>query len=106
VLAVHAFGSCLAGIAFGALPLKGTPAGRLVLGMTGMAACMLPLLLAGNLVVLAVLLFVAGLSTAPTLVSGMALVERLVPASKLTEGMTWATTGLVVGVAAGSSVAG
>lgn len=106
VLAIYALGSCAAGIAFGLVRPKGAPEKRLLLGLAVMAASMLPLLLAGNLVVLAVALFVAGTSTAPTMVSSMALVERLVPPSKLTEGMTWAVTGLLVGVAAGSSVAG
>lgn len=55
---------------------------------------------------LSVALFVVGMSTAPAMISSMALVERLVPASKLTEALTWANTGLVVGVAAGSSSAG
>jgi predicted MFS family arabinose efflux permease len=40
------------------------------------------------------------------MVTTMGLVERIVPASKLTEGMTWTTTGLAVGVALGSSAAG
>lgn len=106
VLAVYAAGSCVAGAVYGMVGPRGTPAKRVLVGMAVMAASMLPLLLAGNLVVLAAALFVAGLTIAPTMVSSMALVERLVPVSKLTEGMTWATTGLVVGVAAGSSVAG
>jgi predicted MFS family arabinose efflux permease len=36
----------------------------------------------------------------------MALVEQLVPRAKLTEGMTWTSTGLAVGVALGASLAG
>ncbi|MEV4442633.1 MFS transporter, partial [Streptomyces sp. NPDC049577] len=55
---------------------------------------------------LAVALFVAGLSIAPTMVTTMALVEQYVPRAQLTEGMTWTSTGLAVGVALGSSAAG
>jgi len=33
-------------------------------------------------------------------------VERLVPSGQLTEGLTWATTGIVVGIAVASPVAG
>lgn len=106
VVAVYAFGSCAAGVAFGLMGPRGVPAKRLLVGMAVMAVCMLPLLLAGNLVVLAAALFFAGLSTAPTLVTGMAMVERLVPASKLTEGMTWVSAGILVGIASGSSLAG
>jgi MFS family permease len=67
---------------------------------------MIPLQLAGNLPFLAVALFVAGLTVAPTMVSTMGLVEAHVPRSALTEGMTWTSTGLAVGVALGSSAAG
>ena len=71
-----------------------------------MAVSMIPLQLVGNLPFLAVALFVAGLSIAPTMVTTMALVEQHVPRAKLTEGMTWTSTGLAVGVALGSSAAG
>lgn len=74
--------------------------------MCAMAVSMIPLQLAGSLPFLAVALFVAGLAIAPTMVSTMALVEQHVPRTELTEGMTWTSTGLAVGVALGSSAAG
>ncbi|MGG8405411.1 MFS transporter [Streptomyces sp. 12297] len=106
VLAVWALGSCLAGLAFGLLHLKGRAEPRWLLGICAMAVSMIPLLLAGNLPFLAVALFVAGLAIAPTMVTTMALIEAHVPRAKLTEGMTWTGTGLAVGVALGSSAAG
>lgn len=106
VLAVYALGSCLAGAVFGLLHLKGEASVRWLVGVCAMAVSMIPLLLAGNLPLLAVALFVAGLSIAPTMVTTMALVEAHVPRTKLTEGMTWTGTGLAVGVALGSSAAG
>ncbi|MFD4139695.1 MULTISPECIES: MFS transporter [unclassified Streptomyces] len=106
VLAVYALGSCLAGMVFGLLHLKGGPSRRWVLGVCAMAVSMIPLQLAGSLPFLAVALFVAGLAIAPTMVTTMALVEAHVPRSKLTEGMSWTGTGLAVGVALGSSAAG
>ncbi|PVE09214.1 MFS transporter [Streptomyces scopuliridis] len=106
VLAVYALGSCLAGVVFGLLHLTGPPARRWLVGICVMAVSMIPLQLAGNLPFLAVALFVAGLSVAPTMVTTMALVEAHVPRTKLTEGMTWTSTGLAVGVALGSSAAG
>ncbi|GHB71214.1 MFS transporter [Streptomyces cirratus] len=106
ILAVWALGSCLAGIVFGLLRLKGTAERRWVLGVCAMAVSMIPLLLAGNLPFLAVALFVSGLAIAPTMITTMALIEAHVPRAKLTEGMTWISTGLAVGVAVGSSVAG
>ncbi|MEV8535397.1 MFS transporter [Streptomyces sp. NPDC051211] len=106
VLAIWALGSCLAGLVFGLLHLKGRTERRWVLGVVAMAVSMIPLLLAGNLPFLAVALFVSGLAIAPTMVTTMALIETHVPREKLTEGMTWTSTGLAVGVALGSSVTG
>ncbi|MFI1536150.1 MFS transporter [Streptomyces anandii] len=106
VLALYAAGSCAAGVLFGLLRPGGAPARRWLLGICAMAVSMIPLLLVGNLPFLAVALFVAGLSVAPTMITTMALVEEHVPRAHLTEGMTWVSTGLAVGVALGSSVAG
>ncbi|GHE91455.1 MFS transporter [Streptomyces spiralis] len=106
VLALYAAGSCSAGVLFGLLRPSGAPARRWALGICAMAVSMIPLLLVGNLLFLAVALFVAGLSVAPTMITTMALVEEHVPRAHLTEGMTWVSTGLAVGVAFGSSVAG
>ncbi|MEV6952873.1 MFS transporter [Streptomyces sp. NPDC051183] len=105
-LAIWAFGSCLAGIVFGLLHFKGKAEPRWVLGISAMAVSMIPLLLAGNLPFLAVALFVSGLAIAPTMITTMALIEAHVPHAKLTEGMTWISTGLAVGIALGSSVTG
>ncbi|MFF7414445.1 MFS transporter [Streptomyces lydicus] len=106
VLAVYALGSCLAGAVFGLLHLKGHPSRRWVVGVCAMAVSMVPLQFVSSLPLLAVALFVAGLSIAPTMVTTMALVEEHVPRAQLTEGMTWTSTGLAVGVALGSSAAG
>lgn len=106
VLALYAAGSCTAGVLFGLLRPSGAPARRWLLGICAMGVSMIPLLLVGNLPFLAVALFVAGLSVAPTMITTMALVEEHVPRAHLTEGMTWVSTGLAVGVALGSSVAG
>ncbi|WP_261719622.1 MFS transporter [Streptomyces sp. FZ201] len=106
VLAVYAAGSCLAGAVFGLLRPKGAPEPRWLLGVCAMAVSMIPLLLVGNLPFLAVALFLAGLCIAPTMITTMSLIEQHVPRAHLTEGMTWVSTGLAVGVALGSSVAG
>ncbi|MER6344708.1 MFS transporter [Streptomyces sp. NPDC001595] len=106
VLALYAAGSCVAGAVFGLLRFKGAPEPRWLLGVCAMAVSMIPLLLVGNLPFLAVALFVAGLSIAPTMITTMSLIEEHVPRAQLTEGMTWVSTGLAVGVALGSSVAG
>ncbi|NEB39385.1 MFS transporter [Streptomyces sp. SID14515] len=106
VLSVYAAGSAVAGLVFGTLRLT-TPLPRLlVLGTAGTALTTLPLLLVGDLVTLSAAVFLPGLFFAPTMIVVMGLVERTVPPAALTEGMTWAITGLSVGVASGAAVSG
>ncbi|MBB5935080.1 MFS transporter [Streptomyces zagrosensis] len=106
VLAVYAVGSCLAGLAFGAMTLR-TPLPRLlVIGLLGTAATTLPFLLVDSVVALTVAVFFAGVFFAPTMITIMNVIERIVPAHRLTEGMTWATTGLATGAALGSALSG
>lgn len=106
VLAVYALGSCTAGIVFGLMRFAGAPERRWLLGVCAMAVSMIPLLLVGNLPFLTVALFFAGMSIAPTMITTMSLIEEHVPRAQLTEGMTWVSTGLAVGVALGSAASG
>lgn len=106
VLSMYAIGSCLAGLAFGALKLD-IPLPRLFLyGGVATAVTTLPLLLAGDIFGLSMAVFVAGLFFSPTLIVAMALVENIVSPSKLTEGLTWLVTGLSIGVAIGAASSG
>jgi predicted MFS family arabinose efflux permease len=69
----------------------------------------LPLLAArttGSLLALAPVLLVAGMATAPTMVTAMVLVQRRTPEGRSNEGMTLAVTALLGGVACGSAVGG
>ncbi|MFJ3234486.1 MFS transporter [Streptomyces sp. NPDC086787] len=106
VLALYAVGSAGAGVVFGLLHFAGAAERRWLLGICAMAVSMIPLLLVGSLPLLAVALFVSGMTVAPTMITTMSLIEEHVPRAKLTEGMTWVSTGLAVGVALGSSAAG
>ncbi|WP_345623841.1 MFS transporter [Streptomyces ziwulingensis] len=106
VLAVYAAGSCVAGMVFGLMRFAGAPERRWLLGVCATAVSMIPLLLVGSLPFLAVALFVAGLSIAPTMITTMSLIEEHVPRAQLTEGMSWVSTGLAVGIALGSSAGG
>lgn len=106
VLSVYAIGSCLAGLIFGTLTLN-APLYRQFLGAVAISTItMLPLLFVDRIATLAVAVFFAGMSVAPTMIITMGLVEKIVPESQITEGMTWAITGLGIGVALGSAVAG
>ena len=105
-LAVFAGGSLVAGLIYGAVRLPGSLPARYVGCGIFFAVAMQSLSLVGSLAVLIPLAFLAGLSIAPVLVSGMSLVESRVPRSALTEALAWTTTGLTLGVTAGSPIAG
>nr|WP_246531323.1 MFS transporter [Streptomyces bathyalis] len=110
VLACQALGSAAAGLLVGTLRVPTTPLiRRFTLCVAVMAVlAWLPLTAAatGSLPLLAVALLVAGMGTAPTMVTGMTLIQETVPAARLNEGMTYAVTALLTGVATGSAAGG
>ncbi|MGW2571719.1 MFS transporter [Streptomyces sp. NPDC001537] len=110
VLALQAAGSCAAGLLYGALKPAGPADARLPWCIAAMTALMtLPLLaasLTGSLLLLAGALLVAGMATAPTMVTTMTLVQQRTSGGSLNEGMTLAVTGLLGGIACGSAIAG
>ncbi|MBD0708112.1 MFS transporter [Streptomyces sp. CBMA291] len=105
VLALQAAGSCAAGLLYG----RARRTVRLRTCLAAMSVLMtVPFLAAstGSLLALAGGLLVAGMATAPTMVTGMGLVQRMTPPSQLNEGMTLAVTALLGGIAAGSAIGG
>ncbi|KAB2392873.1 MFS transporter [Bacillus cereus] len=106
VLSVYAIGSCLTGLIFGTLKLNTPPYNQFLIAVTLSMITMLPLVFVNSITWLVVIVFFAGLSVAPTMIITMGLVEKIVPESKITEGMTWAITGLGIGVSLGSAIAG
>ncbi|MCY9514344.1 MFS transporter [Paenibacillus apiarius] len=106
VLSVYAIGSCLAGLVFGTLRLSTPPHRQFLRAVAVSAVTMLPLFFVDSIAKLAFAVFFAGMSVAPTMIITMGLVEKIVPGSQVTEGMTWAITGLGIGVALGSAAAG
>ncbi|WP_020575691.1 MFS transporter [Actinopolymorpha alba] len=106
LLAGWATGSMLSALIVGTLRLRTPAMTRFRVGALLMAGTMVPLPFITNLGVLSVVLFLAGFAISPTLVATMAVVERTVPPSRMTEGMAWTTTGMAAGVALGAAVAG
>ncbi|MFF3556555.1 MFS transporter [Streptomyces tsukubensis] len=111
LIGLQAGGSCAAGLVYGLRPVAppGDPR-RLAVCLAAMTALMvLPLLAAasdGGPAALALALPVAGAATAPTMITGMASVQRIVPPGSVNEGMTLAVTAILTGIAAGSAVSG
>jgi predicted MFS family arabinose efflux permease len=106
VLAAFAVGSGLAGLAYGTRQWR-TPLSLRFLISSIVFMLLLPImLLAGSVLMVAVLVGVVGFGIAPTLITGFGLVDKLVPARVLTEGLSWVSTGLSVGYGVGAAVAG
>ncbi|MEU9042411.1 MULTISPECIES: MFS transporter [unclassified Kitasatospora] len=110
LLALFAAGSCVAGLLFGLLTPRRAPGTRFLIGASAMAGVLLLPLAAGlggaGLGVLGLGLFAAGTATAPTMVTGMTLVQELLPQRQFNEGMAMAVSGIVVGISAGAALAG
>ncbi len=106
VLALYAVGSLLAGLVFGALPLRASLLRQLMIATAVLAVVTAPLPFLPQVWQIAAGLFIAGLACSPVLISGMSFVERVVPGGRLTESMAWVTSGVAVGIAVASPVAG
>lgn len=106
VLACFASGSCLSGFLYGARSWHSDVLGRYRLHSLVFGVLPLLFLAAENVPVLALCTFVVGLGIAPTIITSFGLVDRLVPASVLNEGMAWLTTGLNLGYGISVAIAG
>ncbi|WP_405005122.1 MFS transporter [Kitasatospora purpeofusca] len=110
LLALVAAGSCVAGLVFGTLRPTGPAGARFLRGVAAMAGLLLLPLAAGlggaGLTLLGVALFAAGTGTAPTMVTGMTLIQELLPQRQLNEAMAIAVSGIMIGISTGSALAG
>ncbi|TAV64932.1 MFS transporter [Rhizobium leguminosarum] len=107
VIGVYALGSFLLGLTLGALNLRIPLHRQLLIAVAILALTSLPLLVAGSSVtLLAIAVFVSGIAISPTFITAFGLIERRVPESVLTEGVTWVMTGIGIGMALGAFVTG
>ncbi len=107
VIGVYAVGSFVVGLILGALNPRMALHRQLLIAVGVIALTSLPLLVAGSSVtLLAVAVFVSGIAISPTFITAFGLIERRVPESMLTEGVTWVMTGIGIGMALGAFVSG
>lgn len=106
VLAGYAGGSLVIGLVFGVLKLKANLAQQFVFATLIAALTALPLPFITNIPMLGLALFIAGAAVSPSFITAFGLIEQSIPVARLTEGMTWAMTGIGIGMAAGSFSAG
>ena len=106
VLSTYALSSMLAGLYFGSRK-HSRPLHQLLVRFS----VLVPLTILGfpfaqTTFVLAGLTALAGLLVAPTLITCFQLVEAITPSGQLTEGLTWATTGITAGASIAAAGAG
>ena len=106
VIGVYAVGSFALGIVVGALNLKAPLQRQLAIAVAVLALSTLLPLTAGSVPLLALTVFLSGVAISPTFITAFGLIERHVPEAMLTEGITWVTTGIGIGMALGAFVAG
>lgn len=106
VIGVYAVGSFVLGIVLGALNLQTPLQRQLAIAVSVVAVTTLPLLLVDTVGLLALAVFVSGIAVSPTFITAFGLIERRVPESMLTEGVTWVMTGIGIGMALGAFAAG
>jgi len=106
ILGTYALGSGIGGLWYGARTWR-APAWRRL-------AVTLPLTVAGvctfwampNILVLDGVIFLCGMTIAPSLIAGYSLLESTALPGRATEAMSWLSTGISVGVACGATAVG
>lgn len=107
VIGVYALGSFVVGLVIGALNPKLPLQRQLLIAVSILALTALPLLVAGTSVaLLAFAVFLSGVAISPTFITAFGLIERRVPETMLTEGVTWVMTGIGIGMALGAFASG
>jgi MFS family permease len=106
ILGTYALGSATGGLWYGSRqwrsPLQTRFAVTLTLTVLGVATFWTQ----PNLVTLTCCIYLCGLTIAPTLIAGFSLLEAQAKPGRLTEAMSWLSSGIGVGLAAGASVVG
>ncbi|HEX4830463.1 MAG TPA: MFS transporter [Trebonia sp.] len=106
ILGVYALGSATGGLWYGSRTWR-QPASRrftVTLALTVAGVCTFWAM--PNLVLLTVLIYLCGMTIAPTLIAGYSIIESTARPGRTTEAMSWLSTGIGIGVACGSTAAG
>ncbi|SDO86915.1 Predicted arabinose efflux permease, MFS family [Nakamurella panacisegetis] len=106
LLALYAFGSLLAGLIFGVINFRASLLRQFGVAIAVLAVVTLPMPFLPSIAFVGAGLMLAGVACSPALISGMSLVERIVPAHRLTETMSWTGSGMAVGIAVATPLAG
>jgi MFS family permease len=106
ILGAYAFGSATGGLWYGSRQWRAAAENRLALTLTLTVIGVATFWAQPNLVTLTCGIYLCGLTIAPTLIAGFSLLEAQAQRGRRTEAMSWLSSGISVGVAAGASVVG
>jgi predicted MFS family arabinose efflux permease len=106
VLGTYALGSGTGGLWYGTRTWRMPAWQRLAITLTVTVAGVCTFWAMPNLAVLAIVIFVCGLTIAPTLIAGFSLLEAQARPGRTTEAMSWLSTAISVGVAIGATAVG
>jgi len=106
ILGCYAAGSAVGGLWYGSRTWRAPVHRRFAITLCLVVAGTATFWALPGLAVLAVVIFFCGFAISPTLIAGFSLVDGQAAAGRRTEGLTWLTSAISVGVAVGSAVAG
>jgi MFS family permease len=106
ILGTYAFGSGTGGLWYGSRQWRAPAEKRFALALTLTVLGVATFWAQPNLVTLTCTIYLCGMTIAPTLIAGFSLLEAQAKPGRRTEAMSWLSSGISVGVAAGASVVG
>jgi MFS family permease len=106
ILGAYALGSATGGLWYGSRTFRSPVERRFAVTLALTVAGVATFWAQPSLLTLVPVIYLCGLTIAPTLIAGFSLVQAQARPGRGTEALTWLSTGIAVGVAAGSSVVG
>jgi len=106
ILGTYALGSATGGLWYGARQWRAPVETRFAVTLTLTVLGVATFWAQPNLVTLTCGIYLCGLTIAPTLIAGFSLLEAQAKPGRRTEAMSWLSSGIGVGLAAGASVVG
>jgi MFS family permease len=106
ILGAYALGSATGGLWYGSRTWQMPVARRMAVTLTATVAGVCTFWAMPDLVLLTIVIYLCGMTIAPTLIAAFSLLEATALPGRSTEAMSWLSTGISIGVAAGSTAAG
>jgi MFS family permease len=106
ILGTYALGSATGGFWYGSRQWRAPIQNRFALTLTLTVLGVATFWAQPNLITLTCVIYVCGLTIAPTLIAGFSLLEEQAKPGRSTEAMSWISSGIGVGLAVGSSAVG